>query len=325
MAYQENSKSVYDIITERFIAQLSQGIIPWEKPWLSVSGERTGGWAHRTGNSYSLLNQMMLPEEGEYITYRQIEEEGGRLKKGAKGYPICFWKNYQTTVKNPDTNIEEKQSIPCLRYYTVFRVEDCEGISQNFSPDTSELDGLKEPQRCKVAEEIIKSYVENSGIKFESRAQDKAFYRPFTDVVTVPLKKQFKSKAEYYSTVFHELIHSTGHRDRLNRLGTDTKLTHQGAAYSLEELVAEIGAAAILYKLGIETKKSIKNSNAYLQSWLSALHNDNKMIVKAAGRAQKAVRYLMNDEPDSITPHNDWKPPKTKLDDGAAATLPWDI
>ena len=321
MAVQENKKSVDDVISERFMAQLREGVIPWEKPWLSISGERTGGWAHQTGNSYSLLNQMMLPEEGEYITYRQIQSEGGRLKKGAKGYPICFWKNYQTTVRNPETNVEEEKDIPCLRYYTVFRVEDCEGITQNFAPDTSKLDGLKEPQRCKLAEEVIKTYLAESGVKFQSKAQDRAFYRPFTDTVTVPLKKQFKSKAEYYSTVFHELVHSTGHHDRLNRLGTDTQAA-RGERYSLEELVAEIGAAAILYKLGIETKKSIRNSNAYLQSWLTALQNDNKMIVKAAGRAQKAVRYII-EGPEGLTPHGDWKPMKpVVIDDDVKAMLP---
>lgn len=319
--------NVYDIVTERICKQLSEGIIPWEKPWLCIRGERVGGWSHKTGTSYSLVNQLMLPSEGEYITFRQIRDEGGQLKQGATGYPIVFWKNYTVKVKNPDTNVEEDQDIPCLRYYTVYRIEDCEGITPNFSADHNELDGCTEPQRCKAAEAIIAEYIKTSGVKLVHSAQDRAYYTPFTDTVTLPLKKQFgrSKKAEYYSTAFHELIHSTGHRDRLNRLGTDTSTPRvaRGASYSLEELVAEIGACSILHNLRLETKASIKNSNAYCLSWLQVLHNDTKMLVKAAGRAQKAVRYIY-EGPDGLKPHGDWKPVKPVLDDGSHDTLPWD-
>lgn len=314
--------NVYEIITERITKQLSEGVIPWEKPWLCIKGERVGGWSHKTGASYSLLNQLMLPAEGEYITYQQIQDEGGSLHKGAQGYPICFWKNQRITVRNPRTNVDEEQNIPCLKYYTVYRIEDCDGITANFSADESIFEGRKEPQKCKAAEAVIKNYLKESGVKLEHKAGSHAFYRPFDDKVTLPLAKQFEKKAEYYSTVFHELIHSTGHRSRLNRLRTDT-YNSRGDSYSLEELVAEIGACATLYHLRLETKSSIKNSNAYIQSWLNALRNDSKMIVKATARAQKAVRYLF-EGPDGLRPHGDWKPVKATLDDGASETMPWE-
>lgn len=297
-------KKVCDIVTERFMDQLSKGQIPWEKPWISVKGSRVGGWSHNDGRSYSLINQMMLPHPGEYITYRQIRDEGGKLKKGAKGYPIVFWKSYQATVKG-DNNVDEEKTIPVLRYYTVFDLEDVEGIEPKYQEDLSELEGLKEPQKCKAAEAIVKSYVERTGLTLRNdKASNEAYYMPLNDTVVMPLKKQFKKKAEYYSTLFHELIHSTGHRSRLNRLGTGTAA--RGKAYSLEELVAEIGASAVLYNLGIETKDSVKNSAAYIQSWLKALGDDHNMIIKASARAQKAVRFLFGDE--SVTPHGDVKP-----------------
>lgn len=300
----KEKKSVYEIITERFTEQLSKGVVPWEKPWISVRGERCGGWSHTTGKPYSLINQMMLPAQGEYITWRQIQDEGGKLKKDAKGYPVCFWKMYQMEVKDTDTNHVDIKPVPVLRYYTVFRVEDCEGISYNYSADESQLDGLKAPAKCKKADDLFKAYLKTSGVKFEEQMGDRAYYNPGLDTIVLPVKKQFKDKAEYYSTLFHETVHSTGHMNRLNRFCT---YTHQrGRDYSLEELVAEIGACAILYNLRLETKDSIKNSNAYLRGWLAALQDDTRMIVKAAARAQKAVRYIW-DGPEGIEAHNDVK------------------
>ena len=296
--------TVYDVVTDRFLAQLKEGIVPWKKPWISIEGERVGGWSHKTGESYSLVNQMMLPSEGEYITYRQIRDEGGSLKEGAKGYPICFWKNYVAEVKDPETNTEEAKSIPVLRYYTVYRLEDCEGIKPNFEPDPSPLEGRSEPEKIAKAEALCKSYLEMSGVKLEHQMGNRACYAPAFDTVKLPLAKQFDESGEYYSTLFHELTHSTGHRSRLNRFGTGggTK-SHK---YSLEELVAEIGAASILYKLGIESEDTIRNSNAYLKSWYDALSDNPRMIVKASSRAQKAVRFIYGDQ--SVTPHGDWKP-----------------
>ena len=296
-------KTVYDVITERFLDQLKEGIVPWRKPWVSVDGERVGGWSHKTGESYSLVNQMMLPAEGEYITYKQILQEGGGLKEGAAGYPICFWKSYTAQVKDPDTNVEEEKSIPVLRYYTVYSVSDCEGITTNYEADPSPLADRAEPERLKEAEALCKTYLDASGVKLEAKAGNQACYIQAYDTVRLPLLRQFDVAEEYYSTLFHELVHSTGHRDRLNRLGTFSgKRSH---SYSLEELVAEIGAASILYKLGIETSGTIDNSNAYLKSWYDALSDDPRMIVKASARAQKAVRYVYGDE--SVTACRDWK------------------
>ena len=120
---------------------------------------------------------------------------------------------------------------------------------------------------------------------------DKAFYRPSTDEVVLPIRKQFMSTAEYYSTVFHELTHSTGHASRLNRL---TQAAFFGSEdYSKEELVAEIGAAALVNHVGLETSNSIRNSAAYIQNWLQVLRDDKRFIVSASGKAEKAVNLIL--------------------------------
>lgn len=311
MAQAVKKKNVYDIVTERICDQLKKGVIPWEKPWISVKGERVGAWGHSkqsNGKPYSLLNQMMLPLEGEYVTFKQIRREGGTLKKGSKGYPIVFWDSFKTKVKNNESNIVEEIEIPCLKYYTVFHISDTEGITQNFfKTDTLEaLKGAKETSIHRRAEEVIKNYLNASGVTFKNQAGDEAYYSPFRDLVIVPLKKQFDGKrSEYYSTVFHELVHSTGHKSRLNRFGT-SEAVGRGKTYALEELVAEIGACCALENLGLKTRDSFMNSASYINNWLTALSNDTHMVVKAASRAEKAVRYIFNG-PEGIHPCNDNK------------------
>ena len=141
------------------------------------------------------------------------------------------------------------------------------------------------------AQEIIYGYLERENVKLLHQEGDRAFYRPSTDEVILPIRKQFMSTAEYYSTVFHELTHSTGHASRLNRL---TQAAFFGSEdYSKEELVAEIGAAALVNHVGLETSNSIRNSAAYIQNWLKVLRDDKRFIVSASGRAEKAVNLIL--------------------------------
>ena len=286
-------KNIYEIVTENFIEELKKGVIPWEKPWVTLSfknGEnfRCGGWSHETGKPYSLLNQMLLDREGEYLTFKQVQAEGGKVKKGAKSRPIFYYKTIEVEQKNPRTNRLEMVKVPMLKYYRVFHISDTEGIEAKFKPDTSVLDGMKEPQRCKKADAVIKDYTDRELIKIYHEAQNEAFYSVLNDSITLPYKKQFKKKAEYYSTLFHELVHSTGAEFRLHRFNG----AYDKKAYSLEELVAEIGASVILKQLGLETKASLKNNTAYIQSWIKTLSNDTRMISRAASRAKKAVDLI---------------------------------
>ena len=142
-----------------------------------------------------------------------------------------------------------------------------------------------------AAQAITDGYLSREGVRLEHQQGDRAFYRPSTDTITLPLMDQFKETAEYYSTAFHEMTHSTGHVKRLDRL---EKTAFFGSdAYSKEELIAEIGAAALVNHCGLETTKSFRNSAAYIQSWLQALKNDKRFIVSAAGKAEKAVALIV--------------------------------
>ncbi|MGN0772229.1 MAG: ArdC family protein [Candidatus Ventricola sp.] len=275
-------KDIYQAITDRITAQLEQGVIPWHKPWI-ISGKACA-ISRSTGKPYSLLNQLILGKPGEYVTFAQIKQEGGRIKRGAKAQFVVFWKWIEQEDKD---NPGEVKKIPFLRYYNVFHLDDCDGLQPKHK--TAAAQPL-EPDVA--ADAIISDYLTRSGVKLEHIPGDRAFYRPSTDTVVLPEMEQFAGLAEYYSTAFHELTHSTGHASRLNRL---TATAHFGnEEYSKEELVAEIGAAALVNHAGLETSSSFRNSAAYVLSWLKALQNDKRLIVSAAGQAEKACSLILN-------------------------------
>ena len=272
---------IYAAITDRIIAQMEQGIIPWQKPWIS-SGKAI---SHATGKPYSLLNQMLLGRPGEYLTFRQCQEAGGKVKKGEKSSMVVFWK----WIEQEDEETGETKEVPFLRYYNVFHIDQCEGIQAKYTTAAHFPDGAS---TVETAQEIIYDYLEREGVKLTHSEGDRAFYRPSTDEILLPLRKQFVSTAEYYGTIFHELTHSTGHPSRLNRL--DKVAAFGSDVYSKEELVAEIGAAALVNHCGLESPTSFRNNAAYIQNWLSVLKGDKRFIVSAAGKAEKAVNLILN-------------------------------
>ena len=284
---------LYQEITNRIIAEMEKGSIPWNKPWLSVGG----CISHVTGKPYSLLNQLMLEKPGEYITFKQALEEGGHVKKGEKSKPVVFWKILDkkdesgNVVIDPDTGEVEK--VYFLRYYSVFHIDQCEGITPRWNKPLPQ-NTLQPDQQ---AEQIIADYVQRSGVRFKPQLSNQAYYAPALDLVVVPELKQYKYPSEYYSTAFHELTHSTGHHSRLNRIndiaafGTET--------YSKEELVAELGSVFLCHSCGLESIGTFRNSTAYLQGWLHHLRDDKKLIVSAATKAEKAVKLILG--PNAVT------------------------
>ena len=272
---------IYAEITDRIIAQMEQGVIPWQKPWVA-SGKAI---SRTTDKPYSLLNQMLLGRPGEYLTFKQCQEAGGKVRKGEKSSMVVFWK----WIETEDEETGEKEEVPFLRYYNVFHIDQCEGITAKHVTETTFPDGA-EP--LEAAQAIIYNYLSSEGVKLTHTEGDRAFYRPSTDEVVLPLRKQFMSTAEYYSTLFHELGHSTGHVKRLNRLSKPSFFGSE--EYSREELTAEIAAATLVNHVGLETSTSLRNNAAYIQNWLGVLKGDKRFIVSAAGRAEKAVDLILN-------------------------------
>ena len=280
--------NVYDMVTNRIIAELEKGQIPWQKPW---TGVRSGAYNRITKRPYSLLNQMLLQHRGEYATFKQWQDLGGHVRKGEKSEIVVFWKIFESKETNPDTGEIEIKKIPLLRYYNVFHISQVDGV-EALTPE--QLNDEVEP--IEAGDKIINDYINREHLNFVECKSNKAYYSPSNDTVVVPLKEQYNLINEYYSTTFHELTHSTGHKNRLNRLQTGAVAAFGSENYSKEELVAEIGSTTLMSIAGIETPKTFRNSTAYIQNWLQVLRNDNKFIVSASSKAEKAVNYILATE-----------------------------
>ena len=230
---------LFQIITDRITKELEQGEIPWQKPWSGTQG----AISHTTGKRYSLLNQMLLGcRSGEYMTFKEAQREGGSVKKGEKSSMIVFWKFLETAKRNEEGQViygsdglPIVEKIPFLRYYNVFHIDQCDGIKPRFEEDEAPGTNLSPDE---AAEQIISSYINRSGVRLHIEQSDRAFYSPLLDRVTVPQLTQYSCTGEYYSTLFHELTHSTGHHSRLNRLERDVAFGSE--SYSKEELIAAI-------------------------------------------------------------------------------------
>lgn len=289
----------YELVTKRIIEKMENGIIPWQRPWVVKEQKVDANLAKRvafnriTKRIYSNTNQCLLENVGEYATFKQWTEIGGKIKKGSKAEIVVFWKWLEEQVKDTDEDGNEVIKIkktPLLRYYQVFHISCVDGVQplDKFDTDTdaTAFDEIQD------AEQLIDLYSEREQLPIYFSG-NQAFYSPMTDSITIPQKFKFNENgAEFYSTVFHEMAHSTGHEKRLNRL---TKTAHFGNEdYSKEELVAEISAASILATLDIETESTLTNTTAYLQSWINVLKNDKRLFVFASAQADKAVEYIFN-------------------------------
>ena len=291
--------NAYQMVTDRIINLMQQGIIPWRKPWHygAIDDGQEMAISYTSRRAYSLLNQWLLGEPGEYLTFNQIKERKGRVKKGAKARMVVFFKQQSYKETDPATGEEKIKTFPLLKWYNVFHIKDTEGIASKIpaAPETAQPESPKGPEAIDAAEAVITAYLAREiGLRFQNdKPSGSAFYSPSEDKVVVPMLGQYDIAAEYYSTTFHELTHSTLKASRCNREGENTRAFFGNADYSREELVAEMGAAMLVSHSGIDNSSAFRNSVAYIQNWMQALKNDPKMIVWAASRAEKAARYII--------------------------------
>lgn len=279
-----DTNKVYQLITDRIVKLLEDGTAPWRKPW---GGELLWPKNLVSGKGYRGINVFLLSHTGfdspYWLTYNQAKKLGGNVKKGEKGSPIVFWKMWER--KNADGEVSR---IPCLRYYTGFNVAQCEGLPADKVPATPTYQGC-DFDPIKQCESVVEGYKDGPEITNE---YSRAFYRPGSDLVGMPKPVNFDSSEEYYSTLFHELTHSTGHKSRLGRSGIADVVEFGSDSYGKEELIAEMGAAFLCGKCSIENR-TLENSANYLNSWLKIIKQDVKMVVQAAAAAQKAVDRIL--------------------------------
>ncbi len=274
----------YQAVTDQIVAQLEAGTVPWRKPW-SAQG---GAISLQTGKPYRGVNQLLLslaPYASPYwVTYKQAAARDAQVRRGEKSTLVVFWK--QIEVKDSDAP-NGKRRVPLLRYFRVFNAEQCDGL--DLPADDS---ATRDHTPLEACEKIAAGY--RNGPRVE-HGGDVACYSPFFDRVQLPVPSAFDSAESYYSTMFHELTHSTGHESRLNRDGIGAGHAFGSAEYSREELVAECGAAMLCGEAGI-APAVLDNASAYIANWLRVLKSDHKLVVQAAARAQRAADHILGIE-----------------------------
>lgn len=276
-------KDVYQIITDRIIGLLEAGTVPWRRPW------KGGEQAPRnfvSRKAYRGINLFLLHAAGFaspfWLTFRQVQSLDGRVKKGEKSFPVVFWKVFEEQEDNG-----ESKRVPFLRYHSVFNVAQCEGITV---PAPPEVNGAFQPiEKCDavVAGMPCPPAILHGGAR--------ACYSPREDRVTMPEATMFESPAAYYTTLFHELTHATGHLSRLNRKEVTDPVQFGSNPYSREELVAEMGAAYLSGHCAI-LDTTIDQSASYIQNWLERLRDDRKLVIHAAAQAQKACDFILGEQ-----------------------------
>lgn len=279
------STQAYDRITGQIIGLLEKGTVPWHKPWKASTG-----WPRNlvTNKPYMGINVLLLHcmsyESPCWLTFRQAIMLGGTVRKGEKACPVVFWKRLH--VEEEDAS--KKREIPLLRHYHVFNVAQCDGIKNGAEPN-----GAK-PVPPGKPEDIIANMPQRPAIK---DGFTRAFYSLREDYVGMPARERFSRNEEYHATLFHELVHSTGHESRLNRSTLNEQAGFGSDPYCKEELIAEIGAAFLCGQAEI-AERTIDNSAAYVAEWLKRVKDDNKLIVHAAAQAQRAADFIIGRKPE---------------------------
>jgi antirestriction protein ArdC len=282
------------------IQNLMSNAAAWHRPW---TPGQIGAADHNaaSGHLYRGINTMTTSwarvangyPTGQWLTSNQIAKafgvspsQVGRYLKGTKGkwLPILFWKFVRVT----DKATGKEKDIPMLRYYNVVNVAEVNGDIMAHLPKRERE--FVQPEAIAIPEgkrqDIITDYVKRSGVVFKTMSGNAAYYMPSTDTIVLPEFGQFETEAAYFATAYHEIGHSTGHKDRLDRDLADCSKP----AYSREELVAELTSAFLCSYVDIDNR--MQNA-AYLASWHKRLNDDPQWFMWAASRADKAATYIL--------------------------------
>jgi antirestriction protein ArdC len=289
------SDTIHQVITDRMIAALQAGTVPWRKPWQAAAGQPR---SMSTGQPYRGINPFLLglttAEEGYrspyWGTYRQISDLGGQVRRGERATLVVFWKQARAEQRDPQTGELTVRQPPVLRYYRVFNAAQADRLPGRFYPQPGHRSELAQPQA------VLDSYLARGGPTLAHIAGDHADYQPVTDTIRLPLRAQFATPEGYYATAFHEAGHSTGHPARLNRPGV-AAFDHFGSGrYAREELTAQMTSSLLCAQTGIDDPATFANSASYIAGWLTALDGDHRLAITAAAGAQRASDLITGPE-----------------------------
>jgi antirestriction protein ArdC len=275
-------RDLYHEVTQRILDQMQAGVVPWQQAWRGNNAMPMNAVSNRPYSGINILLFWLGADKGyptaRYLTFKQAQEHGGHVRKGEHGRKVVFFK--QLTVE--DKNGGDDKTIPLLREYTVFNVAQCDDLPDHIVNGKA-LAALNTDERDSLADAFIKS----TGADFRE-GTGKPCYIPSRDIISTPAFEQYRSMPAFYGDVFHELVHWTGHKSRLDR-DNDIARRFGNVAYAAEELVAELGAAFINAEFGYD---ETPHNAAYLANWIQLLKDDSRAIFTAASKASKAAEYL---------------------------------
>ena len=276
---------VYQQVTDRIIAELEKGAAPWVKPW---DGDPTPLDMPRNaqGKTYNGINVPLLwiaaHHAGyncpQWMTYKQAAEKGGQVRKGEKGTQIVFFKQLDISEQDAVTGEESRKRVPMARIYTVFNVEQIDGIEYQAPPAPVKRQHERDSLVLPICH-ALGADVRHGG--------DQAYFIPSADHIQMPIMENFHSVDGYDATLAHETTHWTGHKSRLDR---DFSGRFGDDQYAAEELVAELGAAFICAEFGIVNEEL--RHGGYIEHWLRVLHSDKRAIFTASSKARQAVEFM---------------------------------
>lgn len=287
----EDRTSLYDDITNKIIAELEAGRVPWVQPWGTAAATAPLAMpkSAATGRQYSGVNILILwgaaTEHAftgqSWLTFRQALSLGGHVRKGERGTTVVYADRFVPVdeQRRASENGEEAQTIPFLKRFTLFNIDQCEGLPP-------EIATTAPPPPPDLIEPKVEKLIKATGIDFRIGG-NRAFYAPTEDYVQVPPPQAYFEPINWHRTALHELAHASGHPSRLNRGLSGSFGTKK---YAFEELVAEIASAFGCASLGIVP--TVRHAD-YIGSWLDVLREDNRAIVRAASQASKVADYLL--------------------------------
>ncbi len=283
------NRDVFTHVTKHIIGHLEKGIIPWKKLWTDAGLPRN----LLTGRLYRGVNVWLLNalnyEENVFLTYNQVKSIGGRIRAGEKAHTVILWQWIQ--APKPKNAQSEARKIPLVKYCQLFNISQCADIPDWYlpGPQLSKLDPLG------VCDAIVTTMPNAPEVRYMG---DEAYYHSFFDIVNMPSMARFVDTETYYTSLFHQLVHSTGHKTRLNRRELDGMLPDKIGECSLEELTAEIGACYLCSYAGIDGWE-FRNRITYIENWITKLNKDKRLFVYASTQAQHAVDYILNLQGDT--------------------------
>lgn len=287
-----NKTSLYTDVTNRIIAELEEGRLPWVQPWSAEQLSAPLGLPKNaaTGRTYSGINILILWDAAaehirstqRWLTYRQAQALGGTVRKGEKGVTVCYADRFtpKTEIECAADTGEEPQQVAFLKRYTVFNVDQCDGLADELYAVSAPL-----PEREIIPNAEAMIAATGADIRIGGA---KAFYNTAHDFIAIPPQQAFFDQINFYRTAFHELSHWTGHKSRLDREFTGK---FGSESYAREELVAELSAAFICAEIGI--RPTVRHAD-YIGAWLEVLREDEKAIFRATSQASKAATFMIS-------------------------------